>query len=110
VLGVQKPGYSPPYPRAVSTTRDSDQLPRSFAVARGTYAVLIITTEGPEVKTFGHFFWDFLGIAWELLIPVLREALSAPLAGREGSGKGILPSWRGKPIHSRRARSPVRWG
>jgi hypothetical protein len=37
-------------------------------VARGTYATLIITTERLEVKTFGHFFWEFL-------IPVLREAL-----------------------------------
>ena len=41
---------------------------------------------------------------------VLREALSASLAGSEGSGKGILPSWREKPISTRRARSPVCWG
>ena len=35
---------------AVSITRDSDQLPRSIAVARGTYAILIMTTLVPRVK------------------------------------------------------------
>ena len=38
---------------AVSTTGDSDQLPRSFAVARGTYAIKILATNTAHVKTFG---------------------------------------------------------
>src|SRR5215212_3642821 len=38
---------------AVSTTGDSDQLPRSFAVARGTYAIEILATNTAHVKTFG---------------------------------------------------------
>src|SRR5215210_7764487 len=38
---------------AVSTTGDSDQLPRSFAVARGTYAIKILATNTARVKTFG---------------------------------------------------------
>src|SRR5215213_4067381 len=48
---------------AVSTTGDSDQLPRSFAVARGTYAIKILATNTAHVKTFGsrplvHFATD----------------------------------------------------
>src|SRR5215212_2003110 len=38
---------------AVSITGDSDQLPRSFAVARGTYAIKILATNTAHVKTFG---------------------------------------------------------
>ena len=38
---------------AVSSTGDSDQLPRSFAVARGTYAIKILATNTAHVKTFG---------------------------------------------------------
>jgi hypothetical protein len=39
---------------AVSKTGDSDQLPRSFAVARGTYAIKILATNTAHVKTFGQ--------------------------------------------------------
>src|SRR5215218_11425347 len=38
---------------AVSTTGDSDQLPRSFAVAQGTYAIKILATNTAHVKAFG---------------------------------------------------------